>query len=204
MNEVKAGAARSPTSPRPTVTGSSSSSRSSTSNRRASKRAPEDPDREPGRDRASRRARVPRARRQVGRRLLDRGRRLGGRPLRRRVGARRPARVGRSYLHIPSIIGAAQKTGADSIPRLRLPLRGSLLRRDLRERGHHLHRPQAGRDGEGRRQGDRARADAEGRPAALPGTVDPVATADDARTIDRRRDRLPGDHQGVAGGGGAA
>ena len=48
-------------------------------------------------------------------------------------------------------------------PRLRLPLRGPVLRGDLRRRGHHLHRPAARRDGEGRRQGDRARPDAEGR-----------------------------------------
>ena len=80
-------------------------------------------------------------------------------------------------------------------PRLRLPLRGPLLRRDLLERGDHLHRAAAGGDGEGGRQGDRARADAEGGPAAPAGHG---RSGQHRRrgARDRRRDRLPGDHQG--------
>ena len=55
-----------------------------------------------------------------------------------------PPATSRSYLHIPSLIGAALKTGADAIhPGLRLPLRGPVLRRDLRRRGDHLHRARA-------------------------------------------------------------
>ena len=43
-----------------------------------------------------------------------------------------PPATGRSYLHIPSLIGAAQEDGRRRPPpRVRLPLRGSVLRRDL-------------------------------------------------------------------------
>ena len=64
--------------------------------------------------------RVARACRELGiktrRGLLDRRRRLRRRALRRRGRQHRPAAPpARSYLHIPSIIGAAQKTGADAI-----------------------------------------------------------------------------------------
>ena len=84
-------------------------------------------------------------------------------------------------------------------PRLRLPLRGPVLRRDLRRRRDHLHRPAAGRDGEGRRQGDRARPDAEGRPAA-PARARSSPVNDGRRGArHRRRDRLSGDHQGGRG-----
>ena len=78
-----------------------------------------------------------------------------------------PPASGRSYLHIPSIIGAAQKTGADAIhPGYGFLSEDPYFAEICAERGHHLHRPEAGGDGEGRRQGDRARPDAEGRPAA--------------------------------------
>ena len=108
-----------------------------------------------------------------------------------------PPAVGRSYLHIPSIIGAALKTGADAIhPGLRLPLRGPLLRGDLRRRGHHVHRPEARGDGEGRRQGDRAAADVR-RPACRSCRArSSRSTRSTRRTTIAGRDRLPGDHQG--------
>ena len=108
-----------------------------------------------------------------------------------------PPPPGKSYLHIPNIIGAAQKTGARGDPsRLRLPLRGPVLRRDLRRQRHHLHRPQAGGDGEGGRQGDRPRPDAEGGPAAAAGhRSSRSTTVDEAQEI-ADDDRLSGDHQG--------
>ena len=81
---------------------------------------------------------------------------------------------------------------------LRLPLRGSLLRRDLRQRGDHLHRPEARRDGEGRRQGDRPRPDEEGAAAARDGRSGRHRRRGAG---DRRFDRIPGDHQGGRGGG---
>ena len=81
-------------------------------------------------------------------------------------------------------------------PRLRLPVRGSLLRRDPRLPRDHLHRPLARGDGEDGRQGHRPRAHGQGRPAA--------AAGDDRARADRRRgrrhrqgDRLPADHQGL-------
>ena len=78
-----------------------------------------------------------------------------------------PPAAGRSYLHIPSIIGAALKTGADAIhPGYGFLSEDPYFAEICAERGHHLHRPAPGGDGEGRRQGDRARADAEGRAAA--------------------------------------
>ena len=131
----------------------------------------EGPDRQSRRDRAASRPRLPRAGHQVGRGLLDRGCRVGRRassPTRPvHVG---PPAVGKSYLHIPNVIGAALKTGRRrDPPGLRLPLRGPVLRRDLRRRRDHVHRAEAGRDGEGGRQGDRPRQDAEGRPAAVAG-----------------------------------
>ena len=76
----------------------------------------EDPHRQPGRDRP---ARGP-ACRELGDRerggVLEGGRRIAVGALRRRGGARSGRRpTARSYLHIPSIIGAALKTGADAI-----------------------------------------------------------------------------------------
>ena len=53
---------------------------------------------------------------------------------------------GKSYLHIPSMIEAAQKTGADAIhPGYGFLSEDPLLRRDLRGQRDHLHRRRARR-----------------------------------------------------------
>ena len=67
-----------------------------------------------------------------------------------------------SYLRIPSIIAAAEITGADAIhPGLRLPGGERRVRRDLPGQQHHLHRPHRRPDPPDGRQGHR--------PAAGPG-----------------------------------
>ncbi len=159
----------------------------------------EGPDREPRRDRPAGRARVPRARDQVGRRLLDRRRGVGGGQVRRRGGAdRAPRRRPELPPHPEHHRRGAEDRRRRDPSRLRLPLRGPVLRRDLRGRGDHVHRPEAGRDGEGRRQGDGAPADVRGRPAA---PARHGRAGQHARRGARRRgrDRLPGDHQGGRG-----
>ena len=144
--------------------------------------------------------RVARACRELGirvrRRLLDGRRRVRRRALRRRGRADRPARDRPQLPPHPEPDRRRQEDGRRRPPpRLRLPLRGSVLRRDLRERGHHLHRPAARGDGAGGRQGDRPRPDAEGRAAAAAG--DGRSGQHGRRGAgDRRRHRLPRDHQG--------
>ena len=110
-----------------------------------------------------------------------------------------PPASGRSYLHIPSIIGAAQKTGADAIhPGYGFLSEDPYFAEICANEGLTFIGPQAGGDGAGRRQGDRARPDAEGGPAA-PARHRRSRRDRRRRALDRRRDRLPGDHQGGRG-----
>ena len=78
-------------------------------------RVREGPDRQPRRDRAARGARLPRAGREVGGGLLDRRRRVGVVRFADEAVCIGPPAAGKSYLHIPNIIGAAEKTGAEAI-----------------------------------------------------------------------------------------
>ena len=107
-----------------------------------------------------------------------------------------PPAVGKSYLHIPNIIGACQKVGADALH----PGYGFLSEdpffaeicadNDITFIGP---KPEVME-----RVGDKAIArdlmQKAGLPL-LPGTIEPVATAGRGPG-DRRLDRLPGDHQG--------
>ena len=78
-----------------------------------------------------------------------------------------PPAAGKSYLHIPNIIGAAQKTGADAIhPGYGFLSEDPYFAEICTDNGITFIGPEAGGDGEGGRQGDRARPDAEGGPAA--------------------------------------
>ena len=108
------------------------------------RRVREGPDRQPGRDRPARRARLPRARHQVGGGLLHRRRRVGRRALRRRGRLHRPAAARQELPAHPERDrrGPEDRRRRDP-PGLRLPLRGPLLRRDLRRQRHHLHRARA-------------------------------------------------------------
>ena len=134
-------------------------------------RVREGPDRQPRRDRAAGRPRLPRARHRDGRGLLDRRRRLR----RRRASPTRRSSIGppaaaRSYLHIPSVIGAALKTGADAIhPGYGFLSEDPYFAEICADNDITFIGPRARGDGEGRRQGDRAPADARRRPAAAAG-----------------------------------
>ena len=163
------------------------------------RRVREGPGREPRRDRRPGDPRVPRTRAGVRGRVLDRRRGLARRQARRRGGAHRPARRQPQLSPHPQHHRRRPEDRRRRHPsRLRLPLGGSVLRGDLRRRGHRLHRAAPRRDGEGRRQVERAAADAEGGPAASPRGR---RARDHARcrARDRGRDRLPRDHQGGRG-----
>ncbi len=131
--------------------------------------------------------------------LLDRGRGVGRGQVRRRGRPHRPAGDRPLVPAHPEHHrrGAEDRRGCDP-SRLRLPLRGSVLRRDLHRGGHHLHRPEAGGHGARRRQGDRARPDVEGG-AALAARDGRPRHDRGRRAVDRRRHRLSGDHQGGCG-----
>ena len=136
--------------------------------------------------------------------LLDRRRRVRRRaasPTRPSASARRPA--GKSYLHIPNIIGAAQKTGADAIhPGYGFLSEDPYFAEICADNGITFIGPEARGDGEGRRQGDRARPDVEGRPAAAArARSSRSAPSDEAQEI---ADEIgyPVIIKAVAGGGG--
>ncbi len=97
-----------------------------------------------------------------------------------------PPATGRSYLHIPNIIGAAQKTGADAIhPGYGFLSEDPYFAEICTEEGITFIGPKPEVMETRRRQGDRARPDVEGRPAAA---------ARDGRPGDdrgRRRSRSP-------------
>ena len=113
-----------------------------------------------------------------------------------------PPASGRSYLHIPSIIGAAQKTGADAIhPGYGFLSEDPYFAEICANEGLTFIGPKP----EVMEQvGDKATArdlmQKAGLPL-LPGTVDPVATADDARSI-AEEIGYPVIIKAVAGGGG--
>ena len=68
-----------------------------------------------------------------------------------------PPAAARSYLHIPSIIGAALKTGADAIhPGYGFLSEDPYFAEICADEGITFIGPRPGGDGEGRRQGDRA------------------------------------------------
>ena len=110
-------------------------------------------DRQPGRDRAAGRPHLPGAGAAGGRGLLHRGPRL------RRGGPRRPGglhrtRPGQAQLpqHVGHHRGGAAHRRRRGPPGLRLPLRGTGLRRGLRGLRPDLRRPARGRDGAAGRQ----------------------------------------------------
>ncbi len=81
-----------------------------------------------------------------------------------------PPPPGKSYLHIPNVIEAARKTGADAIhPGYGFLSEDPYFAEICADNEHHVHRPHARGDGEGGRQGDRPRPDVEGRAAAAAG-----------------------------------
>src|SRR5918994_4580128 len=113
-----------------------------------------------------------------------------------------PPAVGRSYLHIPSIIGAAMKTGADAIhPGYGFLSEDPYFAEICSDEGITFIGP---RPEVMEKVGDKATArqlmSAAGLPL-LPGTVDPVMTVDEAREI---ADSIgyPVIIKAVAGGGG--
>ena len=172
MNEVarRRGRQAWPRSWSRTASRSSSSRCSCTSSRSTSSRARvrEGADRQPRRDRAAGRARLPRAGRQVGGGLLHRRRGVRGRPLRRRGGVRRPARAAaRATCTSRTSSGPPQKTGADAIhPGYGFLSEDPFFAEICTDNDITFIGPEPGGHGEGRRQGDRARPDAEGRAAA--------------------------------------
>ena len=107
-------------------------------------RVREGSDRQPRRDRAAGRPRLPRAGDQIGGGLLDRRRAVGGGALCRRGGAHWPA-ASRQELspHPEPDRGGPEDRRRCDPSRLRFPLRGPLLRRDLLQQRHHVHRPAA-------------------------------------------------------------
>jgi acetyl-CoA carboxylase, biotin carboxylase subunit len=113
-----------------------------------------------------------------------------------------PPASGRSYLHIPSIIGAAQKTGADAIhPGYGFLSEDPYFAEICANEGFTFIGP---KPEVMEKVGDKATARELMQKAGLPllpGTVDPVATADDARSI---ADEIgyPVIIKAVAGGGG--
>ena len=110
-----------------------------------------------------------------------------------------PPAVGRSYLHIPSLIGAAQKTGADAIhPGYGFLSEDPYFAEICTNEGITFIGP---KPEVMEKVGDKATArqlmSAAGLPL-LPGTVEPVNTLDEAHDIARRH-RLPDHHQGRRG-----
>ena len=165
--------------------------------RMGGRRVREGPDRQPRRDRAAGRARLPRARasspwRSTPRPTPD----SAVVALRRRGRADRPARAGRSYLHIPAIIGAAQKTGADAIhPGYGFLSEDPYFAEICADDGiTFIGPPPEVMEKVGDKATARDLMPKAGLPL-LPGTIEPVSTVDEAQR-GRRRDRLPGDHQG--------
>ena len=114
----------------------------------------EDPDRQSRRDRPAHPARLPRAGRQVGRRLLRGRPRRQVREARRRGGLHRPGAVG---AELPQHAGDHLDRRGDrrrgDPPRLRLPVGERRLRRARRAQRLHLHRPDARVDPHHGRQG---------------------------------------------------
>ena len=116
-------------------------------------------------------------------------------PTRRSTSGRPPP--GKSYLHIPNIIGAAQKTGADAIhPGYGFLSEDPYFAEICSDNDITFIGPPPEVMEQRRRQGDRPRPHAARRGCrCCPGTIEPVGTAGRGAG-DRRRDRLPGDHQG--------
>ncbi len=152
--------------------------------------------------------RVARACRELGiksrRRLLDGGRRVGRRqasPTRPSTSARR--RPAASYLHIPNIIGAAQKTGADAIhPGYGFLSEDPYFAEICTDEGITFIGPKPGGDGARRRQGDRARPDVEGGAAAPARARSTPSTRSTRRTTIADEIGYPVIIKAVAGGGG--
>ena len=81
-----------------------------------------------------------------------------------------PPATGRSYLHIPSMIGAAEKTGADAMhPGYGFLSEDPYFAEICANEGITFIGPRPEVMEQRRRQGDRPRPDAEGRPAAAAG-----------------------------------
>ena len=108
----------------------------------------------------------------------------------------------RAYLDVDEIIRAARAVRRRrDLPRLRLPEREPRAGPGLRGRGHHLHRPAAGRAGAGRQQGAGAAGRREA--AGIPTLRSTPPSADlDALVAGAEEIGFPVFVKAVAGGGG--
>ena len=156
----------------------------------------QDPDRQPGRDRAADHPHVPGARHPHRDRAFDRRRALAARAGGRRVdlrGAQRRARQLSQHRRNHLRRRAHRQRGDPS--RLRLPRRESVLRRHLPRLRAHLHRPLAGGDPPHGRQGPGPRHRQAGRGAGGAGQRG-AAQGRGRGDRGRRRGRLSGDPEG--------